>query len=186
MSPPLVRAERPGDSNAIHDVIEAAFAGATHASGTEAAIVAALRAAGVLSLSLVAEEKGKIVGHVAFSPVAVEDGAVGWFGLGPVAVRPDRQRRGIGDALIAEGLGRLKAAEAAGCVVLGDPAYYGRFGFSHDPTLSYPGAPAPISRRWGSAPCVLPEPSIITTPSGLPDPQGRACRMRPRRSIHCA
>ena len=99
-----------------------------------------MRAAGLLTLSLVAESDG-VVGHVAFSPVEVSDGSSGWFGLGPVAVAPLRQGMGIGGTLIEEGLNQLRQRDAAGCVVLGEPGYYGRFGFRHDPRLTYPGPP---------------------------------------------
>ncbi|MGC1302238.1 MAG: N-acetyltransferase, partial [Caulobacteraceae bacterium] len=61
--------------------------------------------------------------------------------LGPVSVRPDRQRTGIGSAVIRDGLRRLRGMGAQGCVVFGDPGYYGRFGFISDPGLRYPGAP---------------------------------------------
>ena len=97
---------------------------------------------GALTLSLVAEEDGQIIGHAAFSPVTIDGRPCGWYGLGPVAVRPNRQRRGIGDAVISEGLGELVAYGAAGCVVLGEPAYYGRFGFNADSRLRFPGPPA--------------------------------------------
>jgi putative acetyltransferase len=137
-----IRPEAPGDHAAIGAVTGAAFAGAAHASGTEAAIVEALRAAGALTLSLVAVAEGEIVGHAAFSPVMVAGRAVGWFGLGPVSVRPDRQGEGIGSALIRDGLSRLEAAGGRGCVVLGDPAFYRRFGFEQDPGLRYEAAPA--------------------------------------------
>ena len=67
--------------------------------------------------------------------------------MGPVAVRPDRQRSGIGQALIRAGLERLRATGAQGCVVLGDPAYYVRFGFKSDPELRYGDAPAGYFQR---------------------------------------
>ena len=118
-----------------------AFAGTAYGSGTEAAIVDALRRDGALSLSLVAEEGGKILGHVAFSPVRAGSVPSGWYGLGPVSVRPDRQGQGIGAALIRDGLARLKSAGAAGCVVLGNPTYYRRFGFVNDPALRLEGVP---------------------------------------------
>ncbi|HUQ13708.1 MAG TPA: N-acetyltransferase, partial [Novosphingobium sp.] len=79
----------------------------------------------------------RIVGHAAFSPVTIGDGTAGWFGLGPVAVEPDEQGKGIGAALIEEGLARLRRQGAAGCVVLGDAAYYARFGFRCEPSLRY-------------------------------------------------
>lgn len=133
--------EQPGDAAAISDLVRAAFDGAPHSDGSEAAIVDGLRRAGALRLSLVAEQDGAIVGQVAFSPVTVDGADRGWLGLGPVAVRPDRQGQGIGDALVRQGLARLEAQGAAGCVVLGDPAYYGRFGFRADPGLVLPGPP---------------------------------------------
>lgn len=144
----IIRSERPCDAEAIGAVVTAAFAQALHASGTEAAIVDALRAAGALTISLVAEdEDGAVMGHVAFSPVTIDGRQIGWFGLGPVAVRPDRQRGGVGQALIRAGLDRLKAQGAQGCVVLGEPAYYGRFGFRSDPGLRYRDAPVAYFQR---------------------------------------
>lgn len=137
-----LRSETPADPPAIRALITQAFAGAEHSSGTEAAIVDALRARGELILSLLAEQDGRLIGHVAFSPVAIDDGTSGWYGLGPVAVAPDRQGAGVGVALIEAGLARLRQAGAGGCVVLGDPGYYARFGFAHDATLRYEGAPA--------------------------------------------
>lgn len=137
-----IRPERIGEEAAITALIEEAFASAEHRDGTEAQIVERLRAASALTLSLVAEDGGEIVGHVAFSPVTINGQPAGWFGLGPIAVRPDRQREGIGDALISEGLAQLVAYGAGGCVVLGDPAYYGRFGFVADAGLRFPGPPA--------------------------------------------
>jgi putative acetyltransferase len=136
----LIREERPGDAPRIHEVVAAAFAGAEHASGREAELVDALRAAGALVLSLVAELDGAIGGHIAFSAVAIGD-AGGWLGLGPLAVAPEQQRRGIGAALVHAGLERLRARGARGCVLVGEPAYYGRFGFAAFPALTYAGVP---------------------------------------------
>ncbi len=142
-----IRAETPEDVDAIGVVTRAAFAGAAHSSGTEGAIVEALREAGALKLSLVAVQGGAVVGHIAFSPVTIEGRSIGWFGLGPVSVRPDRQRGGVGAALIEAGLDRLRRGGAAGCVVLGDPGYYRRFGFAADARLRYPQAPAAYFQR---------------------------------------
>lgn len=142
-----IRPERAGDQSAIHNLVAAAFAGQPHSDGSEPDIVEALRADGDLAISLVAEDGGEIVGHVAFSPVKISDGSEGWFGLGPVAVLPQRQREGIGAALIERGLAMLHERGVAGCVVLGDPAYYARFGFAHDPELVYPGPPARYFQR---------------------------------------
>jgi putative acetyltransferase len=143
VTPWTVRDEQPGDEPAIAALTEAAFRDASHSDGTEAEIVARLRAEGDLALSLVlVNEDQAIIGHAAFSPVTISDGAPGWYGLGPVSVLPLRQRTGFGSALIEHGLARLRAMNARGCVVLGDPRYYGRFGFRHDPRLAFPGPPA--------------------------------------------
>jgi putative acetyltransferase len=131
-----VRAEAPGEERAIHDVTEAAFATLDISDGSEPAIIDALRAAGALALSLVAEQDGEVVGHVAFSPVRMSDGSDGWYGLGPVSVLPARSRRGIGTALITAGLDQLRAAGASGVVLVGHPEYYPRFGFRNSDTLT--------------------------------------------------
>lgn len=137
-----VRPERAGEEAAVCALTTAAFAGKPYSDGSEAAIVERLRADGDLALSLVAESaSGEIVGHAAFSPVTIEDAKGGWFGLGPVSVVPIRQRAGIGSMLIRAGLERLRDQTAQGVVVLGNPAYYRRFGFAHDPALRYPGPP---------------------------------------------
>jgi predicted N-acetyltransferase YhbS len=136
-----IRQERPEDASTIRALTDAAFKGMPFSDQTEAQVIDALRAAGALTVSLVAVEGDEIIGHVAFSPVKI-NGAVGdWYGLGPVSVWPDRQRTGIGQALIREGLQRLQSRSAGGCVLLGDPAYYRRFGFESDPDLHYPDAP---------------------------------------------
>lgn len=136
-----IRDERPGDVAAIGALTAAAFEGMPYSRGTEPAIVAALRADGALSLSLVAEEAGEILGHMAFSPVTIPGAGWGWFGIGPVSVRPDCQRAGIGTALIETGLLRLRDAGATGCVLVGDIAYYGRFGFTRREGLTYSDVP---------------------------------------------
>lgn len=144
----ILRPETPADIPAIAALTTAAFAGAEHSSGTEAAIVDALRGAGALTLSLVAEDgDGQVLGHAAFSPVTIDGEDQNWFGLGPVSVAPELQGQGIGAALIADGLAQLRTSGAAGCVVLGDPAYYGRFGFVSDAGLTYPGVPAEYFQR---------------------------------------
>jgi putative acetyltransferase len=137
----LIREEQSGDQEAVRLVIAEAFKAHPHSSQREHHLVDALRDAGVMTLALVAEENGEVVGHVAFSPVRIGGLHEGWYGLGPVAVRPDRQRRGIGTALIREGLERLKNLQAAGCVLLGEPAYYGRFGFTAYSQLRLEGVP---------------------------------------------
>lgn len=136
-----IRAEVAADEEAISAVITAAFVGAEHSGGNEARIVEALRTARCLTVSLVATEHDRIVGHVAFSPVSIDGRSDGWFGLGPVAVVPQRQGAGIGSELIEAGLNELRTRGADGCVVLGDPAYYSRFGFEADPKLRLAGVP---------------------------------------------
>jgi putative acetyltransferase len=143
----IVRAETLADLPAIRSVVTAAFQDAPHSGGNEAAIVDALRQAGALAVSLVADEGGAVVGHVAFSPVAIDGQDIGWYGLGPVAVVPGKQRRGIGEALIRAGLARIEQRGARGCVVLGDPAYYGRFGFRSDPDLRFADVPEKYFQR---------------------------------------
>jgi putative acetyltransferase len=148
-----IRTELPQDAEAISAVIERSFARAAHRSGTEQSIVAVLRNAGALSVSLVAEEGGTILGHVAISPVEISDGSCGWYGLGPLAVEPPQQSKGVGASLVVEALARLRTEGAAGCVVLGDPAYYRRFGFEADAALVYAGAPPGylLAIRFGSS-----------------------------------
>lgn len=138
----LIRSERPDDAHAITQVTQAAFAVAPHSSGTEQLIIAALRAAGQLQISLVAELSGKVVGHVAISRVDISDGNAQWYGLGPVSVMPAHQGMGVGSQLIRAALDRLRQSGAQGCVVLGEPAYYSRFGFSTQSSLVLPGVPA--------------------------------------------
>ncbi|MGN6108507.1 MAG: GNAT family N-acetyltransferase [Kofleriaceae bacterium] len=152
----LVRPETAADHRRIAELVEAAFAEAPHTSRTEHRIVAALREAGALSLSLVAERAApepRIVGHVAFSPVEISDRSPGWFGLGPVAVDPAVQGQGIGSALIRAGLEELARRGAHGCVLVGEPAYYQRFGFANDPALIYADVPAMyfLVRPFGAA-----------------------------------
>lgn len=85
--------------------------------------------------------------NIAFSPVSIDGRHIGWFGLGPIAVGKDMQRRGIGKALIDAGLERTNAMGARGCVVLGAPAYYGRFGFESDASLRVPDVPIEYFQR---------------------------------------
>lgn len=136
-----IREERAQDIGRIAAVTERAFRDAPHSSHTEPLIVDALRAAGKLTLSLVAVDGDQIVGHLALSPVILSSGETGWQGLGPISVQPDRQGRGIGTRLMQAALQWLRISGAAGCVVLGDLRYYTRFGFSVFPQLVLPGVP---------------------------------------------
>ena len=136
-----IRSERPGEALAIERLTVEAFRAAPHSSGTESFIVQALRDANRLSISLVAEDDEGIVGHVALSPVSISDGARNWFGLGPISVLPARQGQGIGSQVMVHALAELRRRGAAGCVLLGDPGYYGRFGFKAEAALVLPGVP---------------------------------------------
>jgi putative acetyltransferase len=89
----------------------------------------------------VAEDNDIIIGYIAISPVTISDGSKGWFGLGPISVLPDRQRQGVGSELTKRALSRLKNMGASGGVVLGEPNYYRRFGFTVEPSLVLPGVP---------------------------------------------
>lgn len=136
-----IRPETTADMDAIHRITVDAFLEAPHTDHTEQFVVQQLRHSGALSISLVAEVDGELVGHVAISPVAISSGAQDWFGLGPISVTPAWQGKGIGSALMHHVLQQLKTTGAAGCVLLGDPAYYARFGFRPDPRLVLPDVP---------------------------------------------
>lgn len=131
----IFRAEIPTDAPAIEALTIAAFKDAAHSHHTEHLIVRALRKTGHLTVSLVAQDCAQLVGHVAVSPIQIADGTKKWFGLGPISVLPARQRQGIGAQLMVRALAALRERGAAGCVVLGDPAFYQRFGFEAMPQL---------------------------------------------------
>lgn len=139
-----IRSETDADASAIAEVTVAAFKTLEISNHTEQFIVAALRDAGALTLSLVAEVEGRVVGHIAFSPLSIADGTRDWYGLGPVSVLPEYQRQGIGKALIQEGLSRLKALDARGCCLVGHPDYYRKFGFRNVPGLVLEGVPPEV------------------------------------------
>lgn len=136
-----IRDERDADIDAIGAVTRAAFKDLAVSDQTEQFIVAALRKADALTVSLVAELDGRVIGHVAFSPVTMSDGTRDWYGLGPVSVLPAHQRKGVGKALIREGLARLKSLDARGCCLVGHPEYYGKFGFENASLLVFEGVP---------------------------------------------
>ncbi|MFI3245142.1 MAG: N-acetyltransferase [Ferrimonas sp.] len=144
-----IRFEHPSDIDAIRSLTYQAFDGHPHhaagAKPSEHLLIDRLRSAGVLSLSLVAEQAETIVGHIAFSPITMTTSSgqsiTDWYGLAPVSVLPEQQNKGIGAALIKEGLARLAGLQAQGVVVLGEPHYYHHFGFSSDPKLHLAGVP---------------------------------------------
>jgi putative acetyltransferase len=145
MNPKIViRNETDADVSAIAEVTVAAFRTLEISNHTEQFIIAALRAAKALTVSLVAEVDGRVIGHIAFSPVTISDGTPNWYGLGPVSVLPEYQRQGIGKDLIQKGLSRLRDMQAQGCCLVGHPAYYGRFGFRNVSGLGLEGVPPEV------------------------------------------
>ena len=145
MHPPfLIRDETETDWTAIAEVTTAAFAPLEISQHTEQWIIEALRATGALSVSLVAEQQTKVVGHLACSPVGLSDNTPDWYGLGPVSVLPEYQRQGIGTALIEAGLARLRDLQARGCCLAGHPGYYPRFGFRNVAELVLEGVPPEV------------------------------------------
>jgi len=145
MNPEIaIRSETKADIGAIHEVTIAAFKTLEISNHTEQFIIEVLRAADALTVSLVAELDGRDIGHIAFSPVTISDGTRNWYALGPVSVSPEYQRKGVGKALIHEGLCRLKNLNAAGCCVVGHPDYYRKFGFENVPGLVHEGVPQEV------------------------------------------
>lgn len=140
----LIRNETNADISTITEVTIAAFNTLEISNHTEQFIITALRAAKALTASLVAEIGGRVVGHVAFSPVSISDGTENWYGLGPVSVLPEYQRKGICKALIQEGLARIKAMNAQGCCLVGHPDYYRKFGFKNMSGLVHEGVPQEV------------------------------------------
>lgn len=137
----IIRKEAVSDIETITEVTIAAFRTLPISNHTEQFIINALRAANALTISLVAEIDGQVVGHIAFSPVTISDGSQGWYGLGPISVLPEYHHQGIGKSLIHEGLSLLKALGGKGCALVGDPNYYKRFGFRNYPQLVHEGVP---------------------------------------------
>lgn len=124
-----IRREKAEDIASIRRVTAEAFADMPFSDGNEAELADRLRAMGGLTLSLVAEDAGEIVGHIAFSPVIIDGREGPWYQMAPVSVVPGHQAQGIGSALIRAGLEAIEALGAELCLVLGNPAYYTRFGF---------------------------------------------------------
>ena len=121
-----IRPEKQKDAETISDVNNSAFE-----TKAEAVLLDYLRESGVLTLSLVAEDRGLVVGHIAFSPVTIlsEETVHKSVGLGPMSVLPEYQRKGIGSRLVESGLFDLEKLGYKSVVVLGHPEYYPRFGF---------------------------------------------------------
>ena len=140
----IIRNETDADIEPINEVTIAAFKTLEISNHTEQYIIAALRDADALTVSLVAELAGRVIGHLALSPVTISGGTQNWYGLGPVSVLPEYQRKGIGKALIREGLSRLRDLKSQGCCVVGHPEYYRRFGFANTARLVHPGVPQEV------------------------------------------
>ena len=136
-----IRLEKSNDIQSIHTITVAAFLDAPHTDHTEQFIIKALRDSGALTVSVIAENSTKIVGHVALSPVTISDGTSDWYGLGPISVIPNQQGKGIGSKLMYAAITELKKLNAKGCVLLGDPNYYTRFGFEPIGGLILPDVP---------------------------------------------
>lgn len=145
MNPEItIRNETNGDIDAISEVTIEAFKTLEVSNHTEQFIITALRKEEALTISLVAEIDGRIVGHIAFSPITISDNTPNWYGLGPVSVLPECQRNGIGKALIKEGLSKLKELKAEGCCLVGHPEYYKQFGFQNTENLVLEGVPSEV------------------------------------------
>ena len=140
----ILREETTADIDAITEVTIAAFKNLPVSNQTEQFIIKALRSADALTISLVAVVDERVVGHIAFSPVAMSDGTKDWYGLGPISVLPECQKQGIGKALLNEGLSMLKTMGGQGCALVGDPDYYKRFGFKNFPELVHEGIPQEV------------------------------------------
>jgi len=140
----IIRHETAADVDAISAVTAAAFRDLAKSRQTEPFIIRALRAAGAMTVSLVAEWDWRVAGHIAFSPAAISDGSRNWYGVGPLSVLPEYQRRGIGTALLQKGFALLKERGGEGCALVGDPNYYKRFGFRNYPSLIHEGIPQEV------------------------------------------
>lgn len=122
----MIRPERESDYASVHAVYEMAFS-----TSSEAYLVDGLRRMADPIVSLVAEERGKVVGHILFTPVSLDSRPdLRIMGLAPMAVLPGHQRAGIGSALVRAGLDRCRLIPASAVVVLGHPEFYPRFGFA--------------------------------------------------------
>ena len=137
----LIRDQTEADFSAVHELVIAAFKTLPVACGREQFVMDALWRTGAATVALVAEDRGEVVGQAVFSKVLVSGHDVGWHGCGPVSVLPARHKQGTGSALMRAGLERLRALGSKGCVVVGDPTYYRRFGFENTDAMREPEVP---------------------------------------------
>ncbi|MEM9437852.1 MAG: N-acetyltransferase [Pseudomonadota bacterium] len=156
----ILRDELPGEGPNLAALTDLAFKGKAYADGSEGSILEGLRSAGDLVFAKVAEIDGRAVGHVAFSPAWI-GGEEGWLGLGPISVHPDHQRQGIGTSLMDAAI--AWSAGSKGIVLLGDPGYYGRFGFVADCGLTFLEVPSAYVQALPHGP--LPKGEITFAPA---------------------
>lgn len=152
----IIRSEKTSDIEAIAEITKAAFEDHPFSQQTEHNIINDLRADGALTISLVSEVNGMIVGHIVFSSVTISDGTMNWHGLGPVSVLPEYQGHRIGTALVNSGLALLKSMNSKGCVLVGLPTYFNRFGFGNHPQLVHEEVPQEVfvaKSLVGQVPC---------------------------------
>jgi putative acetyltransferase len=154
----LLRLEHADDHAAIYDVTKRAFTPMPFSDGDEQELIGRFRDAGVLALSLVAEMDGAVVGQITLTPAFAADGSPGWFALGPIAVAPEFQSKKIGSKLMKAAMAWLGEQDAAGCVLVGNPAYYNRFGFAQYPALAPESEPA---EYYQILPLRVQEPSVV-------------------------
>lgn len=140
----VIRDQAPADFAAVHQLVIAAFRTLPVASGTEQFIMDALWRSGAAAVALVAEDGGAIIGQVAFSKVLIGGRDVDWHGCGPLSVAPARHKQGIGSALMRTGLDRLRVRGSKGCVLVGNPDFYRRFGFASTKKLKLPDVPPEV------------------------------------------
>jgi putative acetyltransferase len=138
-----VRAGRPGDVPAIRELYAAAFPGEDLLP-----LVSELLGRGTGVVSLVATAENDLAGHIVFTACGIAGATARIALLGPLAVAPDRKGRGVGSALIRAGLARVAQTDASLACVLGDPAYYGRFGFAPERGVA---PPYPLPNAWDGA-----------------------------------
>ena len=142
----VIRLEQASDIQYIEKIIYDAFLGHPHhapgAKPTEHLIVNNLRDNGSLSLSLVYVDGDNIIGHIAVSPIKIDGKDSNWYGIAPVSVVKDKQGMGIGSKLMKQAMDVMREKGIDGFVLLGDPEYYGRFGFIADSRLVFEGVPA--------------------------------------------